>query len=169
MSDHQDLWEKIDGLYQRIYELNDRIRDLATERISDVDSVRHLDTRFTRMVDYEVRRSQRYNHPLALAAVYTSEETSVALPQIRGCIRGADVAGDLQSFLRFDGHAMAERGDGELHLTGVLLPETEREGGMMAVRRLREALGALIEDCHLAVFPEDSISAEGLIRVAVAA
>jgi GGDEF domain-containing protein len=107
---------------------------------------------FSRRLEEECQRSDRYGHVFSLLLVEaTRSEKSDNRTGISDCIRTSLRASDLSTHL----------GDGRFL---ILLPEAGREAALRFAARLRACVGALAVGA--AEFPEDGVTVKGLRGVA---
>lgn len=123
-----------------------------------------------RLAVHEMTRARRYEHPLTLLLVDIDNWS--ALSTERGK-RGAfeqitSLAIRIRRLLR-DVDAIGLHGNGQL---AILLPETPLDGALVVAGRIEEAARddvGLAVRVGAAVFPDDSVSVEGLLQEAEAA
>lgn len=107
------------------------------------------DLDFWASLDHELERARRYEHPVALVRLTTSEPQGF----------GADDIVRLRSFLR-----SSDRMSVTSHDAIVLAPETDSAGATHLVGRLRDGLGGFATTTRVAGFPEDALTRHALVR-----
>lgn len=123
-----------------------------------------------RLAIHEMTRARRYEHPLTLLLVDIDNWSALNVERGKrsACEQFTALAIRIRRLLR-DVDAIGLHGDGQL---AILLPETPLDGALVVAGRIAEAAR---EDVGLAVrvgaavFPDDSVSVDGLLQEAEAA
>ena len=136
----------------RVFEIQQRIRNAlrlqtAETRAAEAEALGSSIDALTRSgtsqqllisLDYELTRAQRYEHPLALVVVDLANYASIAersgTVAAEGCL--VQLAAGLRTCIRAIDHVFRS----DLAEFTLLLPETNREGADVVMRRIDEAL-----------------------------
>ncbi len=144
--------------------LLDEIRGLASQAVVPA---------FAQMLLQERRRSERYNHYFCLVTVASANVgPAEILKRARRALRSSDLLG----LVARDGGGAAPRADEEpaaipaaaaaAPVVGIILPETDRRGGQVAVDRMSSSLADAEQvTIRLAVYPEDSTDVADLLAL----
>ncbi len=151
-------WDKLEGL---ISQVNDLVDTLFSANGSGMDMPERLSYGyFETMLKREIRRSQRHNHYFATAMLLLDQERmSDCIWVARNCFRETDLLGLVPS-------GEDEKGQRRFFL-GVLMPETNRDGGITAAARAMRALQAEEDGYGLSVYPDDATDLDGLLKQAM--
>lgn len=161
-SSERELLERLERLFA---EVNEVIEALACLRSPDGAGSDMLSPHgFSAMLKREVQRSQRCNHYCVAALVpVTGQGVAGFIKAGLACFRETDVLGLLEGGI---GESDGGAGIRPVYL-GILLPETDREGGQVAVRRAARVLQPETGRYGLAACPDDATSASDLLKRAM--
>jgi len=150
--------EKLEGLIGQVNVLMDSIVAMSGPANNDPQ---HLEaSHFCAMLMREIRRSQRHNHYFAAAMLRLDQERmSDCIWVARNCFRETDLLGLVPS-------GEDEKGQRRFFL-GVVMPETNRDGGITAAARAMRALQAQEDGYGLSVYPDDATDVDGLLKHAI--
>jgi len=143
--------------------LLDEIKTLAAQTVAPA---------FAQMLAQERRRCERYNHYFCLVTVFSGK---VGAPEIlkraRRALRSSDLLGLVGrngsvAALRATAPGAASAGQAAAPIVGIILPETDRRGGQIAVDRVSSNLADTEEvTIRMAVYPEDGTDVADLLAL----
>ncbi len=114
---------------------------------------------------YEKQRSERYNHFFTLVSFeFPGEEMDSRLEELRHSFRNTDVV-DLMAGRDGGVQSSSRRSDGGCRV-GVIMPETNGKGAAAALERTSGVWKTEGVKLGLAVYPDDSIDPDELMRLA---
>ena len=122
---------------------------------------------FNQMLLYERRRCERYNHFFCLITVAADRAAAGdVLRKLGRALRSSDVLGVVNG-KNGDSTALEGRRNGQV-IIGVILPETDRQGGERALERLTSGFPST-EDVtvRMAVYPDDATEVAELLAITV--
>ncbi len=150
--------EKLKGLIGQVNALMD---SLVALRRPGGDGPERLETSlFCAIMTREIQRSQRHNHYFATAMLpLDAERMGDCIWVARNCFRVTDQLGLVPS-------GKDETGKRRFCL-GVLMPETNRDGGITAAARAMRAWHVEEDGYGLSVYPDDATDVDGLLNHAI--
>ncbi len=113
------------------------------------------------VVRHERERSLRHNHFFAVMGLQVDEDQEgFGLQRVREIFRASDMV------------CLVAQKNGASSTTkpflGILLPETDRKGAEVAVRRIQGETGMMCRMAGMAVFPEDGTEIGDLLKLVFA-
>lgn len=125
---------------------------------------------FARVLDVELSRARRHEHPLSLLEIGIDEWPALVAQRGRAAAarKQDDLATDVQSLLR-DADYVKRQENGRLAL---LLPETAPDGAAAVALKIHESARARLHvtvRSGMAAFPRDALLGDALVREAEAA
>ena len=161
MGNVERLEKEVDYMYKRFNSLCDELSQVGGGGGLSCGSVQR---QVELQIEEEVVRSSRYNHFFALAVFPVKADLAGHyVKELRKQLRASDVV-TMVGWPKLPKDEIEEKDNHKkVQRLAVLMPETDRKGAQVAMKRVNEKMGDTVDSFGCAVYPDDGTDAKSLL------